>query len=105
MNRVVFHIDVNSAFLSWEAVRRLKNGEPDIREIASCIGGDPTTRRGVVLATSKKAKKYNVKTGEPLSFSLKKCPSLQIYRPDFKLYQTCSNGLTSINWTEKVEQR
>ena len=48
MNRIIFHIDVNSAILSWEAAKRVKNGESDIRKIASCIGGDPTTRRQVV---------------------------------------------------------
>ena len=75
MKKIIFHIDVNSAFLSWEAAKRVKNGESDIREIASCIGGDPTTRKGVVLAKSNKAKKMGVKTGEPLSFSLRKCPA------------------------------
>ena len=96
MNRIIFHIDVNSAFLSWEAAKRVKNGESDIRNIASCIGGDPTTRRGVVLAKSNEAKKYGVKTGEPLSFSFRKCPHLQIFRPDFKLYKSCSEAFKNI---------
>ena len=96
MDRIIFHIDVNSAFLSWEAVKRVKNGESDIRKIASCIGGDPTTRRGVVLAKSNEAKKKGVKTGEPLSFSLRKYPHLQIYKPDFKLYSFCSKAFKSI---------
>ena len=96
MNRIIFHIDVNSAFLSWEAAKRVKNGESDIRKIASCIGGDPTTRRGVVLAKSNEAKKYGVKTGEPLSFSLRKCPRLQIFKPDFKLYNSCSKAFKNI---------
>ncbi len=96
MNRIIFHIDVNSAFLSWEAAKRVKNGESDIRKVASCIGGDPTTRRGVVLAKSNEAKKFGVKTGEPLSFSLRKCPHLQIFRPDFKLYKSCSRAFKNI---------
>ncbi len=96
MNRIIFHIDVNSAFLSWEAAKRVKNGESDIRKIPSCIGGDPTTRRGVVLAKSNEAKKYGVKTGEPLAFSLRKCPHLQIYRPDFKLYSSCSKAFKNV---------
>ena len=96
MNRIIFHIDVNSAFLSWEAAKRVKNGEFDIRQTASCIGGDPNTRRGVVLAKSNEAKKHGVRTGEPLSFALKKCPHLQIYRPDFKLYHFCSKAFKNI---------
>lgn len=96
MDRIIFHIDVNSAFLSWEAAKRVKNGESDIRKITSCIGGDPTTRRGVVLAKSNEAKKQGVKTGKPLSFSLKKCPQLQIFKPDFKLYSSCSKAFKNI---------
>ncbi len=64
-DRIIFHIDVNSAYLSWEAVHRLQHGsELDIRKIPSVIGGDPVERRGIVLAKSRPAKKYNIKTGE-----------------------------------------
>ena len=94
--RLIFHVDVNSAFLSWEASRRVKNGESDLRNIPSCIGGDPESRRGVVLAKSIPAKKYMVKTGEPLSVALRKCPSLVIAKPDFKLYSQCSKAFKAI---------
>ena len=57
MERLIFHIDVNSAFLSWEAARRVQEGLPDLREIPSCIGGDPKSRRGIVVAKSIPAKK------------------------------------------------
>lgn len=33
MERLIFHIDVNSAFLSWESARRVSQGLPDLREI------------------------------------------------------------------------
>lgn len=49
MERLIFHIDVNSAFLSWEAARRVAQGEADLRLIPSAIGGDPEKRTGVVL--------------------------------------------------------
>lgn len=96
MRRIIFHIDVNSAFLSWEAVRRLKNGDVDIRKIPSCIGGDPNSRKGVVLAKSIPAKKYNIRTGEPLSLTIKKCPSIRIVPPDFRLYSQCSKAFKDI---------
>ena len=52
-NRIIFHIDVNSAFLSWEAIARLDAGEKtDLREIPSAVGGDIETRHGVILAKS-----------------------------------------------------
>lgn len=66
MAKLIFHVDVNSAFLSWEAARRVANGEPDIRMIPSVIGGDREKRTGVVLAKSIPAKKFGIKTGEPI---------------------------------------
>ena len=57
MERLIFHVDVNSAFLSWEATRRVSQGEPDIRLIPSAIGGDREKRTGVILAKSIPAKK------------------------------------------------
>ena len=42
--KLVFHVDVNSAYLSWEAARRVANGEPDLRLIPSVIGGDRDKR-------------------------------------------------------------
>jgi len=66
-DRIIFHIDVNSAYLSWEAVYRLQHGdEKDLRSIPSVVGGDPKTRRGIVLAKSIPAKKYGIKTGKSL---------------------------------------
>ncbi len=94
--RLIFHVDVNSAFLSWEAARRVKNGEDDLRLIPSCVGGDPKTRRGIVLAKSIPAKRYDVKTGEPLSMALRKCPELVIVKPDFRLYTRCSRAFKDI---------
>lgn len=96
MKRLIFHIDVNSAFLSWEATRRVQNGEEDLRLIPSCIGGSPESRRGVVLAKSIPAKKFNIKTGEPIGMALRKCPSLVIAPPDFRLYSKCSKAFKDV---------
>ena len=95
-DRLIFHVDVNSAFLSWEAAKRVRNGEADLRLIPSCIGGDPESRRGVVLAKSIPAKQYKIKTGEPLALALRKCPELVIAKPDFKLYAQCSRAFKDI---------
>ena len=95
-DRLIFNVYVNSAYLSWESARRVKNGEEDLRLIPSCIGGDPESRRGVVLAKSIPAKKFNVKTGEPLALALRKCPQLVIARPDFRLYTRCSRAFKDI---------
>ena len=73
--RTIFHIDVNSAYLSWTSVENLKTGNgPDLREIPAIIGGDQKTRHGVVLAKSIPAKKFGIHTGEPVVNALKKMP-------------------------------
>ena len=91
MNRVIFHIDVNSAFLSWTAVDLLKSGrELDIRTVPSIIGGDVSKRHGVVLAKSVPAKKYGIQTGEPIVNAFRKCPSLLLEPPDHASYRAHS---------------
>ena len=96
MKRIIFHIDVNSAFLSWEASRRVREGGEDIRLIPSAIGGDRNKRTGVILAKSIPAKKYGIKTGEPVAQALRKCPSLYLASPDFSLYEKCSKAFMDI---------
>lgn len=104
---VIFHVDVNSAFLSWTAVNRLKSGdETDIRNLAAVIGGDEKSRRGVVLAKSQRAKKLGIVTGESLYSARQKCPDLKIFAPDFSIYKSCSNEMYNIlcEYTDKIER-
>lgn len=97
MNPVFFHIDVNSAYLSWTAIRLLAQGETvDIRKIPAAIGGDISKRRGVILAKSIPAKAFQVTTGEPITDALKKCPHLQIVPPDHVYYQQCSHQMLDL---------
>lgn len=107
MERLIFHIDVNSAYLSWSAVEKLKNGaDVDLREIPSIIGGDIASRHGVVLAKSIPAKAYGIKTGEPVSHALNKCPILVSEPPDHKLYSRYSHQLMELlaTFCPKIEQ-
>ncbi len=96
MARLVFHIDVNSAFLSWEAARRVAAGEPDLRLVPSAIGGDRNKRTGVILAKSVPAKKYGIRTGEPVGMALRKCPELVLVPSDFRLYVQNSKAFMDI---------
>ena len=105
--RLIFHVDVNSAFLSWEAVYQLKKGaSTDIRTIPAIIGGDTSLRKGVVLAKSLPAKHFGIHTGEPVTDALTKCPSLQSFRPNFPLYREYSNAFITIlkKYAPVVEQ-
>lgn len=107
LQRVIFHIDVNSAFLSWSAVERLKKGDIlDLREIPSIIGGDMSSRHGVVLAKSIPAKAFHISTGEPVAHALQKCPHLLLEPPDHKLYHGYSQRLMELlrTFCPKIEQ-
>lgn len=97
MKRIIMHIDVNNAFLSWTAVDLLSKGyNIDIRKIESVIGGDETKRHGIVLAKSPIAKKRGVKTAETLMSARRKCRNLKIYPPDYNLYKRMSNSVFEI---------
>lgn len=107
MKRIIMHIDVNNAFLSWTAVDLLKKGSKyDIRNSYAVIGGDPKKRSGIVLAKSTPAKKMGVVTGETLYQAKKKCPALRSYYPDYNLYSKMSSAFVEIlkKYTPDVEQ-
>ncbi len=104
---VIYHVDVNSAFLSWEAADRLARGEgTDLRTIPSAIGGSESQRHGIVLAKSTPAKKYHIQTGEPLIRAREKCPELLVVPPNFTLYAEKSKAFISLlsRYAPKVEQ-
>lgn len=94
MESVIFHIDVNSAYLSWTALELLANGgDTDLRLVPAIIGGDMEKRHGVVLAKSLPAKQYGIRTGEPVTNAYRKCPFLIMAPPDHKLYASRSHEL------------
>ena len=96
MSRIIFHIDVNSAFLSWTAVKLLREGRPDIRLVPSVVSGDPNDRRSIITAASIPAKKLGIKTAQPVSMALRTCPQLLIVGGDWMWYKECSEGFISI---------
>ena len=108
MKQIIFHIDVNSAFLSWTAVEQLKNGsEVDLRTIPSIIGGEQESRHGVVLAKSVSAKKFGIVTGEPVANALRKCPNLVMAPPNHRMYNEYSRRLMQFlreHYTDEIEQ-
>lgn len=106
--RIIFHVDANSAFLSWTAVYKLKVlGETqDIREVPSVVAGDRESRHSIILAKSVPAKKYGIQTGEPLFQALEKCPTLVVVQPDYELYVEASRHFVALlrQFSPVVEQ-
>ena len=106
MERIILHIDVNNAFLSWSAIDMLNKGSKyDIRNSYAVIGGDEKARRGIVLAKSNSAKKMGIVTAETLYSAKKKCPALRIYPPNFEFYHLMSNRMFEIlyKYTSDIE--
>lgn len=107
MEKIIFHIDVNSAYLSWTAIKRLSEGESvDLREIPAIIGGDMSKRHGVVLAKSIPAARFGIKTGEPITDALRKCADLTIVPPEHHYYDQCSRQLLQLlgRFTPSISQ-
>lgn len=106
--RLIFHVDVNSAFLSWESVSRLKQNPDalDLRTIPSVVGGDAKSRHGIVLAKSTPAKKYGITTAETLASAVKKCPKLLIVPSRFDLYLQYSSDMFQLlsDYTPDIEK-
>ena len=96
--RIIFHIDVNSAFLSWTAAYRCSVlGEDfDLRDVPSVIATQKDSRRSIVLAKSMPAKKFGITTGEPLGMARDKCPELVVAEPDYALYLSASAKLMAL---------
>lgn len=108
MERIIFHIDVNNAYLSWEALYRIQElGESlDLRTIPSAIGGDRESRHGIILAKSMPARSYGVQTAETIGEALKKCPNLVIVPPRRWVYKENSRKLMELlrEYSPAVEQ-
>ncbi|MBQ4641326.1 MAG: DNA polymerase IV [Oscillospiraceae bacterium] len=108
IQRVIFHVDANSAFLSWTAAYKVNVlGETvDLRQIPSVVAGDRASRHSIILAKSGPAKKYGIQTGEPLFQALEKCPDLTIVPPDYELYVEASRHFVQMlrQFSPMVEQ-
>lgn len=108
MGSYIFHIDANSAFLSWSAAYRVNilGEKPDLRLIPSIVGGDQEKRHGIVLAKSTPAKKYGIKTGEAVVTAKQKCPGLVVIPPDYGLYVSASRAFIAKlkQYTDQVIQ-
>lgn len=107
MSKIIMHIDVNNAFLSWTAVLLLKNGyKEDIRNTYAIIGGDEKSRHGIVLAKSTPAKKKGVVTAQTIGQAKRLCPNLKVYPPDYNWYKKMSDSLFNLisKYTPDIEK-
>lgn len=106
--RVIYHIDVNAAFLSWEAAYRIHHfgAKTDLRNEIAAVGGDMAMRYGIILAKLLPAKRYGIKPGESIMEARQKCPFLKLVPPNYTLYEACSKAFMEIlrEYTPDIEQ-
>lgn len=106
-DRIIFHVDVNSAYLSWTAVKLLQYGSThDIRKVPSVIAGDSENRHGIILAASIPAKKLGIRTGDVLWQAKMKCRDLEVYPPDYDWYMKSSRALVDMlyEYSPKIQR-
>ncbi len=99
-DRCILHCDLNNFFASVELLEH-----PELRDKPVCVGGDEKARHGIVLAKNEYAKKYGIKTGEPLAKAKEKCPNIQVLSPHFEKYVYYSKLVRAIymRYTDQVE--
>lgn len=108
LKKIIYHVDVNSAFLSWEATYRIHHlgAKLDLRTIPAAVGGDQEKRHGIILAKSLPCKKYGIQTGESVAEAKRKCPELVLVPPNYELYNKSSKAFVNIlrRYTDRIEQ-
>lgn len=100
MERVILHCDLNNFFAS---VSLLYNQTLLLEPVA--VAGSVEERHGIILAKNEIAKKYGVKTAEPIWQAKNKCPDLYILPPIYDKYEEFSLRAREIyhRYTDMVE--
>ena len=98
--RTILHADLNNCFASIESI-----SHPEYRSIPFAVGGDEEMRHGIILAKNECAKKYGIKTGEPLVSARQKCPVLKVVKPHYELYDEYCTAVRNVycEYTDQVE--
>ncbi len=89
--RIIFHIDMNSFFASCEQAHN-----PKLKEKPLIVGGDPESRRGIVLAASYDAKAYGVYTTMLVKEAMRLCPDALLIKSTYGLYSEMSKKVMAI---------
>lgn len=100
MEHVILHSDMNNFYASVESLYN-----PAFRNRPMAVAGDPDARHGIILAKNNEAKKFGVKTGDPLWMARQKCPDIVFSEPHYDRYIHFSQMAREIyeEYTDQVE--
>lgn len=100
MERTILHSDLNNFYASVECLY-----QPQLRNKAVAVCGDPEARHGIVLAKNQIAKKYGITTGEVIWQARQKCPDLVTVPAHFDRYLKFSKLAKQIysDYTDRTE--
>ena len=100
MSRVILHCDCNNFFASVESV-----DHPEYRLVPMAVAGSVEDRHGIILAKNELAKKYGIKTAEPVVSAQRKCPNLLLVAPHYDKYLEYSKKVGEIHarYTDMIE--
>lgn len=98
--RIILHSDLNNFFASCECALN-----PELRGHPVAVCGDVQARHGIVLAKNELAKKYGVKTAEPIWQAKQKCPCLVLVQANYENYMKYSHMAREIysEYSDRVE--
>ena len=98
--RVILHSDMNNFYASVEC-----RYHPEFRGRPMAVCGNPELRHGIILAKNEEAKRFGVKTGEPIWQAVQKCPELVFAEPHYDHYADYSRMAKEIysDYTDQVE--
>lgn len=98
--RTVLLADMNSFYATIEQAR-----DTSLRGKPVLVCGNPEERRGIVLAASREAKKFGVKTAMTCGEALAICPQALVVRPHMQTYIDFSMQIMEIarSFTDRVE--
>lgn len=98
--RVILHCDLNNFFASVAMKQH-----PELRGKYLAVCGNPSLRKGIVLAKSENAKQMGVKTGMPIWEAQQVCPQIMIVPTEYEAYTVYSKKAQAIyyRFTNQVE--
>lgn len=88
---MIIHVDMDAFFASVE-----QRDDPSLRGRPVIVGGERTSRRGVVATCSYEARRYGVRSAMPIAEAVRRCPDGVFMRGNHDTYRAVHEQLVAI---------